>query len=85
MSEEVTDLQSRKIRIAIQKLSPQPNDIFTIQLPPDINHDQTAEFAARLQTQLPDGVSLLILRQDTKVDVIPEATLNELGYFRNVN
>lgn len=83
-NDEVIDIQHKKIEIAIRKLSPEPGDIFTIQLPPDVEHEQAMEFSKNLNKVLPKGVRLLILREDTKADMIPEATLNALGYFRNV-
>ena len=81
----VKDMQYEKVAIAIRKLSPESGDIFTIQFPPDVEHEQDTEFSHQLSKVLPKGVRVLILREDTKADLIPESTLNALGYFRNVN
>lgn len=85
--EAVTDLRYKKVQLQLKKLSPTDGDILVIALPPGTDAEQATEFAQGVKDHLPDGADIVIMitRDDTKIDLISEAQLNELGYFRNVH
>lgn len=87
MSNEPTDITFKKVQIQMQKLSPTNGDVLVITLPPETLADEAQYFAEGLKKELLNDVqvAILITRNNTKVDMISEEQLNQMGYFRNVH
>ncbi len=71
-----------RVSLAFTKLEVRDGDIVTISFPDDMAEEQMQQAASEILPAIPNGATVLCLRDGMTLDVLHESDLNELGWYK---
>ena len=82
--EEVKQNIAERADVAMKKLAAKDGDIVVVTFPQHVGDEQIAAFAQYMTDSIPEGVTVMCVKDNMTFELLPKEKLNALGWY-NMN